>query len=201
MKYRTSIGIPVAIVLALVFMTPDSGHAQHRQGADRMHQLDRDRNFDRDRDRSLDRDLDRGRDRDRADIRERPRDWDRLSRRDPSGMKDQDIYGHEYMTPEERQQYRERLGNIATSELRQKFQAEHEELMQMRALVKGGDLVPPGQAPIYGGELMTVQERNKYREQLRRLKAGKERQQFLSRHRDLVDERARALGYKIKEAK
>ena len=191
MKYRTLIGIPVAIVLTLVSIAPVPGHAQHRQGADRFHQLDRDRNLDRD----------RGWDRDRAEIRERPRDWDRLSLRDPSGMKDQDIYGHEYMTPEACQQYRDRLGNIATSESRQKFQAEHEEMMRMRALVQGGDLVPPGQAPVYGGELMTVQERNKFREQLRWLKAGKERRQFLTRHREQMDERARALGYKIKEAK
>lgn len=191
MKYRTLIGIPAAIVLTLVQLAPVSGYAQHRHGADRIHQLDRDRNFDRD----------RGWGRDRAEIRERPQDWERLSLRDPSAMKDQDIYGHEHMTPEECQQYRDRLANIGTSELRRKFQAEHEEMMRMRALVRGVDLVPPGQARIYGGELMTVQERNNFREQLRWLKAGKEREQFLARHRDQVDERARALGYKIKEAK
>ncbi len=185
MNYRTLLGISIALVLALTSIAPIPGHAQHRQGVDRMHQLDRDRAFDRD----------------RAEIREQPRDWDRLNRRDVSGLKDRDIYGHEFMTADECQQYRERLGNIDTSELRQKFQMLHEELMRKRALAQGGDLVPPGQGAVYGGELMTVQERNKYRELLRLLDAGNARHRFLARHRDLMDERASALGYKIKETK
>lgn len=183
MNYRKLIGISITMLFAAISIAPAAGHAQQRHGVDRMHQLDRDRNYDRD----------------RAEIREIPQDWDRLNLRDPSEMKDQDIYGYEYMTAEERKRYRDRLRNFDTSESRQEFQRQHEELVRRRALAQGGDLVPPGQGPVYGGELMTAQERNKYREQMRWLKAGKERQEFLARHRERMDERACALDYKIKE--
>ncbi len=190
-KYRTLTGILVAMVLALISLTPVTGYAQQQHGAGRDHQLDRDRTFDRDR-RQDDR---------RVKTREQPRDWDRLNFPTPSKMKDQDIYGHEFMTIGERQQYRDRLGDLNTSQSRRKFQAKHEKMMRKRALLHGGDLIPPGQGPAYGGELMTVQERNRFREQLRLLDVGKARQKFLASHRHRMDERARALGYKIKEAK
>lgn len=179
------------MVLALISFAPNPGQSEQRQGADRIHQLDRDRTFDRD----------RRQDDSRVETREQPWDWDRLNLPNLSGMKDQEIYGHEFMTTEECQQYRHRLGNLDTSEARRKFQAQHEEMMRKRALVQGEDLIPPGQGPVYGGELMTVQERNRYRERLRWFDAGKARQQLLVSHRHRMDERARALGYKIKEAK
>ena len=189
MNYRAAISLLVAVVLALTFPGSAAGGGQQRHGTDRMHQVDRDRLFDRD----------RLQDRDRAAMRERPRDWDRFDIRDPSTMSDRDIYGHEFMTVEERNKYRDQLGDFDTPALRQKFQAQHEEKMQKRALEQGMDLVPPGQGPVYGGELMTVQERNRFRERLRWLDAGDERQEFLARHRERMNERARAIGYKIRE--
>jgi hypothetical protein len=183
-NYRSAISVFVAVSLALTSSASIAGVGQHHD-ADRFRQVDRDRNFDRDRDRS--------------EFRGQPRDWDRLNIRDPFRMKDEDIYGHEFMTSEERQEYRHRLGNSDTPDSLQECQTQHEALMQKRALERGGDLVPPGQGPVYGGELMTVQERNRFREQLRRIEAGKEHQQFLARHRDRMNERARALGYEIKE--
>lgn len=205
MKYRISSSLLIAVVLALIAIPSVLVSAQERHGADRVDQVDRDRNFDRDRgqdrdrDRGQDRDRDRAFDRDRLTMRGQPRDWDRLGFRDLSGMKDQDIYGYDYMTAEERENYRDQLRSINSLDDRQKFQAKHEERMQERALKSGGDLVPPGQGSVYGGEFMTVQERNRFRERLRRFDTGKERQEFLAKHRNRMDERARALGYEIRE--
>ena len=79
-------------------------------------------------------------------------------------------------------------------------QAQHEQTMQERALQQGQDLVPPGQGPVYGGEFMSVQERNQYREQLRLIDSDQEREQFQAQHRDHVNQRAEALGLEVEEA-
>jgi hypothetical protein len=60
--------------------------------------------------------------------------------------------------------------------------------------------VPPGQGPIYGGELMTVQERNAYREQLRHMDSEDEREKFQAQHREQMELRAKALELDIEEA-
>jgi hypothetical protein len=83
---------------------------------------------------------------------------------------------------------------------REQFQAQHEEKMQARAQKQGKDLVPPGQGPIYGGELMTVQERNQYREQLRHMDSDADREKFQAQHREQMEQRAKALQRDIEEA-
>jgi hypothetical protein len=72
--------------------------------------------------------------------------------------------------------------------------------MQERALKQNKDLVPPGQGKIYGGELMTVQERNAYREQQRLYASEEGMQKFQAQHRVEMQERAAALGRDIEEA-
>jgi hypothetical protein len=49
-------------------------------------------------------------------------------------------------------------------------------------------------AAIYGGNLMTVEERNRYREQIRTLGSDAERDAFLARHREEMQLRARERG-------
>jgi hypothetical protein len=115
-------------------------------------------------------------------------------------MRDQDIYGSELMTATERNQYRMELGNSGTDASCNEFRARHETNMQERALLKNQDLVPPGQGPIFGGELMSVQERNEYREQLRVFGSEQERAQFQAQHRDRINERADALRVEVEEA-
>ena len=73
--------------------------------------------------------------------------------------------------------------------------------MQRRAREQGRDLVPPGQGSVYGGELMTVQERNAYREQLRHIVSDEERARFEARHREKMDQRAMALNLDIEETR
>ena len=115
-------------------------------------------------------------------------------------MRDQDIYGHELMSAQERDQYRATLGGASGSGEVNKYEMQHEKEMQKRAMEQGRDLVPPGQGPIYGGEFMTVQERNQYREQLRTLGSEQERQKFMAQHQEQMNTRAGALGHEIEEA-
>lgn len=195
MKSRTAISIIVASVLALTSMASFAQQGQRGgAGADRAQQVDRDRTYDQDRMS----DRDRTQDRTRIDVPEQDRDRDRIH--DPANMSDQDIYGSELMTATERQQYRKELGNSGTQASRNEFQARHEAKMQERALLKDQDLIPPGQGPIFGGELMSVQERNEYREQLRVFGTEQEREQFQAQHHDRINERADALGVEVEEA-
>ena len=196
MKYRTVISILAASALAL---TSASSFAQQGQrggsgAADRSHQADRDRGYDRDRM------TDRARTEFPEHQRDQDRDQDRLKIHDPANMNDQDIYGNALMTNTERKQFRSELGKANAQGANAEFQARHEQMMQKRALEQDQDLVPPGQGPIYGGEFMTVQERNEYREQLRLSDSDEERLQLKAQHRDRVRQRADALGLEVEEA-
>lgn len=189
MKSRTVISILVASVLAFSSMSSFAQQGQRGGGsADRAQQVDRaDRNFDRegiaDRDRLMEQE--------RTQARERVRD--------PANLQDRDIYGNEFMNPDECDQYRQQLGSANTQEARQEFQAQHESKMQQRALQQGQDLVPPGQGPIYGGEFMSVQERNQFRQQLHLSDSDAERQELQTRQREQMRERAHALNLDIEE--
>ena len=201
MKPSTAISAVAALALAFTSVSALAQQGQRGGGnADRTHQVDRDRSYDQDRMTDRDRTFDRDRtqDRDRVDTPDQDRDRDRIQ--DPASLRDQDIYGHEFMTAGECDQYREQLGSLSSQAAREQYQAQHEEMMQQRALQQGQDLVPPGQGPIYGGELMSVQERTEYREQLRLRDSEAERQQFQAEHRELMRQRAQALDLEIEEA-
>ena len=175
---------------------------------DRDYTVDRDQDQDRDRTRdytagdSVDRDQDRDRDQLRGhdQDRDRAQDRDRTHVTDPASLRDEDVYGSALMSQEELTQYRNQLGNMENDESRKLFQTQHEARMQERAQQQGKDLVPPGQGPIYGGELMTVQERNTYREQLRHMDSKEEREKFEAQHRQQMELRAKALAHEIEEA-
>jgi len=205
-------------MLALTFITVDAQQGQGGGSGDRDQQMDRDYDRDMDRDRDYDRDMDQDRDydrdmdqdRDRDQLtghdqdqdqdRDRVQDRDRLHVTDPASMRDDDIYGSAMMSEEELKQYRNQLMNMETVEAREQYQTKHEAKMQERAQLKGKDLVPPGQGPIYGGELMTVQERNEYREQLRHMDSDEEREKFQAQHHEQMNLRAKALELDIEEA-
>lgn len=216
MRHRLSISIILASMLALAFMTVGAQQGQGGGSGDRDQQMDRD--YDRDMDQDRDRDMDQDRDYDRDMDQDRDRDQlrthdgdqdqdqdriqarDRLYATDPASLRDEDIYGSALMTAEERKQYRNQLMNMESVEAREQYQVKHEAKMQERAQLQGKDLVPPGQGPIYGGELMTVQERNEYREQLRHMGSDEEREQFQARHQEQMNLRAKALERDIEEA-
>ena len=193
MKYTIAISIIVASMLAFASMQGFTGHGKGGGGSgDRAQQVHRDQTFERD----------RMQDRDRIDVpdQDRTQDRDRVHLQDPSSMRDQDIYGNDLMTAAERDQFRKQLEKSKTIQAREQFQAQHEEKMQARALQQGKDLVPPGQGTVYGGQLMSVEERNQYREQLRVLESDQAREQFQAQHREKMTQRAKALEIEVEEA-
>ena len=179
MMRRLSISIILASMLVLMFITVDAQQGRGGGGAgDRDQQMSRDGSYDRD----------------------RVQNRDRLPGTNQATLRDQDIYGSALMSAEEMNQYRDQLMRMETVQAREQFQAQHEKKMQSRAQQQGKDLVPPGQGPIYGGELMTVQERNQYREQLRHMDSEEDREKFLAQHREQMEQRAKALQRDIEEA-
>lgn len=124
----------------------------------------------------------------------------RIETQDRVKFRDEDIYGHELMSRQELNQYREQMQKMHTTAQREKFQAQHEEKMRARALQQNKDIVPPGQGPIYRGDLMNVRERNEYREQLRVIESEEERARFLARHREKMDQRAELVDEETEEA-
>jgi hypothetical protein len=92
------------------------------------------------------------------------------------------------------------MQKISTARAREEFQMQHEEKMRERAVKQNKDIVPPGQGPIYRGDLMSVQERNVFREQLRTIGSEEERARFLAQHREKMDRRANAVDKETEEA-
>jgi len=204
MKLKTVVGILVASSFALTAMTSFAGQGQGggagAGAGGHAQQADRDRSYDRDRISDRDRIQDRTPVEDPAMQQDRDRDQDRTHMQDPAKMKNEEIYGNQLMSDAERNQYRYELGEKSTPEARKEYQARHEEAMRKRAQQQNQDLVPPGQGNVYGGELMSVQERNEYREQLRLIDSETGRQQFQAQHREKMNERAHALNLEIEEA-
>jgi len=56
------------------------------------------------------------------------------------------------------------------------------------------------QTPVYGGQLMTQQERIEHRERLRNAKTAKEREQIREKHHMRIQERAKARGVTLPNA-
>ena len=184
MKYTTVITITAASLLAVAPLSADAGQAKGGGSAKQVQQADQARSQAQQHETQ----------------HERLRERDQVLHGHSHTLRDEDIYGSELMSSAERDRYREQL-QLQTSETeRKQFQLEHEQTMRQRAWQQGKDLVPPGQGSVYGGELMTVQERNAYREQLRQIEAEEDRARFEARHRERMDQRARALRLDIEEA-
>ena len=64
--------------------------------------------------------------------------------------------------------------------------------------IKAPDHAKFGDHEIYGGQMMTEQERNQYREQLRLIGDDEQkRTQFMAQHREEMQKRAKAKGVKL----
>lgn len=193
MKHIIAISVLISSVLILTSASSfaqqgQPGHRpepQDRALAERGQQGDRDRDFDRD----------RLQDRDRVDVpsHDRDRDQDRTHTPDFAKLSDQDIYGSEVMSVQERNEYRYQLQNAGSVGERQQIEAKHREMVLAKAKSQGVNLAPPGQG-IYGGAMMSVEERNQYREQLRMVDSDEERLQLMSQHREEMQLRAKLKG-------
>jgi len=93
-------------------------------------------------------DQDRTRDQDRVQTpdKDQTRDQDRLRTQDKT--QDQ-IYGSQLMTQEERNAYRNQMRNAKTAQEREQIRKEHHEQMKVRAKEKGVTL--PDEPPARGG--------------------------------------------------
>lgn len=182
MKYATS--IIVVSMLALTPMSADAGQTKGSGSANQAQQAVETRSQAQHTDRR----------------HETEQSRDHIRSEEYASPRDRDIYGSELMTAVERDRYREQLRQQTSEQARAQYQQQHEKAMQQRARQEGKDLVPPGQGPVYGGELMTVEERNAYREQLRHIASDEERVRFEAQHQEQMNQRARALRLDIEEA-
>lgn len=199
MKIQTTISVLTAAAIALAsFSAVAQGrHGQSGAQAQDRAQIERgQKDFDRDRLRDRDR-ISPARDRDRIQD-------DRTHVPDKAKLGEKEIYGGEFMSAEERNQYREQLRLTESDpKARTKFMAEHQEKMQARAKAQGAALGDPAFAAkqgngIYGNELMSVQERNQYREQLRLTESDPQaRRQFKAQHQEKMQARAKEMGVDI----
>jgi hypothetical protein len=147
---RTLTGICALIITAMA-LTPLTGFAKG-QGQGRSGDQPRERaqvergqsDFDRDRMR----DRDRIHEEAHSPAQDRDRVQDRTHAPDQAKFGDQDIYGQELMSVEERNQYREQL-RLAESDPQQKtrLEANHREEMQVRARAQGVTLDEPPEPP------------------------------------------------------
>jgi hypothetical protein len=161
-------------------LDPDRVTEQDRvQDRDQDRIADRDRLLDRDQDRLQDRDQDRDRLRDPLHVEDREQ------------LRDRDIYGSEFMTREERREYRTRMAQMDTVQQWARFRAEHQNRMMARARERNAELP----TPLYGQQLMTDQERERLRERLQNAETEQERERIRAEHR--VEMQARAREHQI----
>jgi hypothetical protein len=147
-----------ALLAAAVVLSPTDGFAQGqgsgRGGGDQMHSRDRAQvergQSDHDRDRMRDRDrihqpaMDPAQDMTQAQERKQAQDRQQIQQQKQIHVPgtgngpDSDIYGHELMSVQERNQYREQLRLVESDpEQKTRFLAQHREQMQSRAKAQG----------------------------------------------------------------
>lgn len=107
-------------------------------------------------------------------------------------------------SPPERAQVERGQRDLDRDRMRDRDRVEHPS--QDRDRVRDQDRTnAPDDAPqaaqgIYGGELMSEQERNRYREQLRLTESDPEaRNRFMAQHQEEMQQRAKQQGKEIKE--
>ena len=109
-------------------------------------------------------------------------------------------YAYQLMTPEERDAFRKQMEEAKTPEERAKIRDAQRAEMQKRAEAQGITLQGRGGEPrIYGGELMTPEERNAYAEKMRNAKTQDERLKLRDEHRAEMQKRAKDKGVTLPE--
>ena len=104
--------------------------------------------------------------------------------------------------PQERAQVERGQRDLDRDRLRDRTQstAPERDRERIQDRTHAPDGAQQGEEKIYGGKLMTVQERNQYREQLRLLESDPEkRTQFKAQHQEKMQARARAQGVPFDE--
>ena len=89
-------------------------------------------------------DQERNQDREQLQIQ----DQERMQTRDQERLRDQDIYGWQLMTPQERAEHRTKMHSLKTEEEREAYRLEHHKKMQERS--KERKLTLPDMPPAQG---------------------------------------------------
>ena len=105
-------------------------------------------------------------------------------------MPDEGMYGHEMMTAEERERYRQQLDSAANDREWSRMRAEHQREMQARAKAQGRQLDPP----VFGQHMMTMEERKRYTERMQAAKTDAEKARIREEHQQQMMQRAEDLG-------
>ncbi len=166
-------------VVSLISFTSEAQQQQNRDKSkeeriDREHQSDR--NMDRTQDRMRDKEIDKTRD------MQRDRDRQREQMNDGMGGV---IFGSEEMTEQERKSYRQRLKAATSEQQRMQIRAEHQKQIEAQRL-NSPLLSDDVGGFIYGGNQMTEQERQQYRQMLKAATSEQERKKIREVHQNQI---------------
>jgi len=105
-------------------------------------------------------------------------------------MPDEGMYGHQMMTAEERERYRQQLDSAENDRDWSRMRAEHQREMQARAKAQGRQLDPP----VFGQHMMSMEERKRYTERMQAAKTDAEKARIREEHQQQMMQRAQELG-------
>ena len=112
MRHVLATSAIAALAIALAGFSGDAGQRKGGTGGDRAPQMEQQKVHDQERQHS------------------------RIETREREEIRNEDIYGHEMMTAQERKAYREKLRNMKSEEERARFIAQHRARMEDRARAK-----------------------------------------------------------------
>lgn len=92
---------------------------------------------------------DKARGQDQLQTQDQTKTQDKDQLRTQDQLQDKQIYGHQLMSAEERNQFRQKMMTAKTVEEREQIRAEHHKTMQARAKAKGINL--PDEPPMHRG--------------------------------------------------
>ena len=112
-------------------------------------------------------------------------------------MPDQAMYGHQMMTAEERERYRQQLNSAQSDREWSRMRAEHQREMQARAKSQGRPMDPP----VFGEHMMTAEERNRYTQRMQAATGDQEKARIREAHQPTMMKRAeeRGIGEMLQE--
>lgn len=155
---------------------------------DRLDTPDQDRLRDRDRDTTGDRDQDRIRDRDRLSV----------------DQAESQLGTWALLTDAERTQFHEQMRTATTAQERERIRAEHRATVEQRARELGVDAPfskrgasAAARQQLLMAQLLTEQEREQFRTQMREATSAQERQRIRESHEATIRERAREMGMEL----
>ena len=111
-----------------------------------------------------------------------------------TAQSDEAIFAGELMTVRERDRLRQQIRDARSEEERAQIRDQHRQKMLARAWDEG---LNPDNEPIYGGHLLTRQERDQHHRQMQDATSAEERERLRGQHREMVLQRAKERGVKL----